>query len=72
MCVILLELNPWYSTWDSMKYELSPFLVSVVGTKIMQAAQLCWGHQVPQSLARSPGIPQFSGYECEKDTVRFE
>ena len=35
------------------KYELSPFLVSVVDTKVMQVAQLCQGHQVPHFLTKS-------------------
>ena len=40
------ELNQWYSTQDLMKYELSPFLVSVVGTKAMQLLT-CAGGSVP-------------------------
>ena len=35
-----------------MKYELSPFLVSVVDTKAMQMAQMYWWHQVPHFLTK--------------------
>ena len=42
-----------------MKYELSPFLVSVVDTKAIQVAQLSWGHQVPQLLTKCQAYHDF-------------
>ena len=59
------------SIGDSMRYELSPSPVYVVDTEAMQVAQLCWVHLVPLFFSKISGIPQFSGSELEKDTVRF-
>ena len=42
-----------------MGYELSPSPVSVVDTKAMQVAQLCWGHQLPLFLTKYEAYHDF-------------